>query len=89
MDLPNDEPGSSTQRSQCNSPSRIFYPGQIEYRSGSLPKAADSQAKFTRSQQKLGKFVSSHMAKSHEDMVRVFQSLSGKVDNEGPDEPAT
>ncbi len=49
MDFPNDEPGPSTRRSQRNSTLRILYPGQIEYRSRLLPKAADLQAKFTGS----------------------------------------
>ena len=88
MDFPNDEPGPSTRRSQRNSAPCILYPGQIAYRSGLLPKAADSQAKFTGSQQESVNFVSSHTAKSHEHMVRVLGTLSANVDNEGPDEPA-
>ena len=89
MNFSNDEPGPSTRRSQRNSTPRILYPGQVANRSGPLPQAADSQAKFTGSQQKSANFVSSHTAKSHEYMVRVLQTLSANVDNEGSDEPAT
>ena len=89
MDFPNDEPGFCTRRSQRNSAPRILYPGQIAYGSGPLSKAADSQAKFTGSQQKSANFVSSHIAKSHENMVRVLQTLSANVADERPDEPAT
>ena len=49
MDIPNDELGPSTRRSQRNSVPRILYSGQIAYRLGLPPKAAYSQAKFTGS----------------------------------------
>ncbi len=83
------EPGPSTRRSQRNSALCILYPGQIAYRSGPLLKAADSQAKFTESQQKSANFVKPHTAKSHEHMVRVLRTLIANFDNKRPDEPAT
>ena len=65
MNFHNNERSPSTRRLQHNSAARILYPGQIPYRSGLLSKAADSQAMFTGSQQKLAYFVSSYTANSH------------------------
>ncbi len=79
---------SSPRRSKSNCTKEFLYPGQMVYRSGSLPKVNAKALEVGKSSSSAN-FVSSRTAKSHENMVLVLCMVSCNIENEGANEPAS